>query len=142
MKLEDDQHGADSDLKNDYSPLSTGWKLVSLRLSKPTPNSISGTEQEPKSPIPELDESEPVPVVLEATAVFAESEALAVAAASELSVAASVAEAELSDEVSPEPVPGTMLPWLSTDATAAGDARMRAMRSWNENELIERLLEY
>ena len=29
--------------------LSVGWKLVSLRLSKPTPNSISGTVQLPKS---------------------------------------------------------------------------------------------
>lgn len=28
--------------------MSVGWKLVSLRLSNPTPNSISGTEQLPK----------------------------------------------------------------------------------------------
>jgi len=31
--------------------LSTGSKLVSLRLSKPAPNSICGTEQLPKFPI-------------------------------------------------------------------------------------------
>jgi len=29
--------------------LSVGWKLVSLRLSKPVPNSIRGTVQLPKS---------------------------------------------------------------------------------------------
>lgn len=34
--------------------LSTGWKLVSLRLSKPVANSIWGIEHEPKSPIAEL----------------------------------------------------------------------------------------
>jgi len=31
-------------------PLSTGWKLVSFLLSNPAANSISGTEQLPKSP--------------------------------------------------------------------------------------------
>lgn len=35
----------------EYVLLSTGSKLVSLRLSKPTPNSIWGTEQLPKSPM-------------------------------------------------------------------------------------------
>jgi hypothetical protein len=30
--------------------LSTGWKLVSFLPSKPVPNSICGTLQEPKSP--------------------------------------------------------------------------------------------
>lgn len=29
-----------------------GWKLVSFLPSKPTPNSISGTEHDPKFPIP------------------------------------------------------------------------------------------
>ena len=31
--------------------MSTGWKLVSFLLSKPTPNSICGTLQLPKLPI-------------------------------------------------------------------------------------------
>jgi hypothetical protein len=35
------------------APLSTGWKLVSFRLSKPAPNSIWGTLQLPKLPIAE-----------------------------------------------------------------------------------------
>ena len=38
--------------------LSTGWKLVSLRLSKPVANSICGTVHLPKLPMPELLEVE------------------------------------------------------------------------------------
>ena len=31
--------------------MSTGWNEVSLRLSKPVPNSICGTEHDPKLPM-------------------------------------------------------------------------------------------
>lgn len=34
-----------------FLPSSTGWKLVSVLLSKPTPNSICGIEHEPKLPM-------------------------------------------------------------------------------------------
>ena len=48
--------------------LSTGWKLVSFLLSKPTPNSICGTEQEPKSPMLDEDPEEVEALVVAAAA--------------------------------------------------------------------------
>lgn len=37
--------------RGSFLPSSAGWKLVSFLLSKPTPNSICGTEHEPKLPM-------------------------------------------------------------------------------------------
>lgn len=101
--------------------LSTGSKEVSLRLSKPTPNSICGVEQLPKSASPVLAEA----------SVDAEEDAVAVAEAvtppqslaASVTEAASVAEAdEASDETDAavEPLPlETTLPWLSTTSWLA-----------------------
>ena len=68
-----------------------------MRPSKPTPNSIWGTEQLPKFPIPDEDAT---------AALVAAAEAAAVVAAEE-------------EAATPEPVPAITLPWSSTDAIAA-----------------------
>ena len=104
-----------------YEVLSAGWKEVSLRLSKPWPNSISGVEQLPKSAPPVLAE-----LLEEDAADEAEEAAVAVAVAEESEESddedesdADVVEAEASaDELADaeplEPVPAdTTLPWLS-----------------------------
>ena len=61
--------------------MSTGWNEVSLRLSKPAPNSICGTEHEPKSSIA-LDELA-APVDDAAAAVVVAATLVATAAADE-----------------------------------------------------------
>jgi hypothetical protein len=72
--------------------LSVGWKLVSLRLSKPTPNSISGTEQLPK-------------LTLAGTGVLAEGAAVPLGAAVTITVLVTVTDAAIavcqSDHISP-----------------------------------------
>ena len=82
--------------------LSTGWNEVSLRLSKPAPNSICGTEHEPKSPIA---------LELELAAVVAAAAAAVVVAATEVAAESLAAEVALPDE--------TVRPWSSTTATLA-----------------------
>lgn len=104
-----------------YEVVSTGRKEVSLRLSKPTPNSIWGVVQEPKSPML-LDAAVTVP------ASAAEPQSALVAAAS-LAVEVTDDEAaddsavdEESDEATAaeEPVPlETTLPWSSMAAWLA-----------------------
>ena len=64
--------------------MSAGWKLVSLRLSKPVANSIWGTEQLPKLPMAELEEVEV------ATAAAEVAVAAAVSVASPLAVTVTV----------------------------------------------------
>ena len=64
--------------------MSVGWKLVSLRLSKPTPNSISGTVHDPKSAEPTV-----VSVVAGAAAALVVAAAVVVASPTE-TVTASV----------------------------------------------------
>ena len=92
--------------------LSTGWKLVSFLLSKPTPNSICGTEQEPKSPM--LDED---PEEVEALVVAAAAAWEVVLAAAFVVVAS---DAEVSDpDPDPVAVPAMTFPWSSTADTEA-----------------------
>ena len=114
-----------------YEVLSAGWKEVSLRLSKPWPNSISGVEQLPKSAPPVLAE-----LLEEDAADEAEEAAVAVAVAEESADEADASEEseesddedesdadvveaeasadELADAEPLEPVPAdTTLPWLS-----------------------------
>jgi hypothetical protein len=47
-------------------PLSTGWKLVSFLPSKPVPNSICGTLQEPKLPIADVPDEDAAAAVADA----------------------------------------------------------------------------
>lgn len=88
---------------------STGWNEVSFRLSNPTPNSIWGTEQEPKSPmdedaapedaaapVVEFEAVAPVPVELEVVALV---EFEAVAPVVEFDAVAAPEAAEESVEV-------------------------------------------
>ena len=95
------------------SLLSTGWKLVSFRPSKPVANSICGTEHLPKLPIPAAA------LVAAGTLL----EAVAVAEAAEAAVD-TMAEAAVGDEVAALPVTGTTLPWSSTSGTAAKSVLM------------------
>jgi uncharacterized membrane protein YgcG len=103
--------------------LSTGSKEVSLRLSKPTPNSIWGTLQEPKLPMPELL----------AAAVEAEAAAPAVLAAAVLAAAVLTA-AVLAAAPLLEPVPAMGLPWSSMAWTAA--------KFWIKGQGLTRTLEW
>jgi hypothetical protein len=84
-----------------YDVLSTGWKLVSFLLSKPVPNSICGTLQEPKFPMlveAAGDPQEPVEVLEEP-------------------VADALGE-DVEEVVVLDAVPPTIFPWSSTSGTA------------------------
>ena len=111
-----------------YEVLSAGWKEVSLRLSKPWPNSISGVEQLPKSAPPvlaELLEEDAADEADEAAVAVAEESADEAEASeeseesddedeSEAEVDAEASADELADAEPLEPVPAeTTLPWLS-----------------------------
>ena len=111
-----------------YEVLSAGWKEVSLRLSKPWPNSISGVEQLPKSAPPvlaELLEEDAADEADEAAVAMAEESADEAEASdeseesddedeSEAEVDAEASADELADAEPLEPVPAeTTLPWLS-----------------------------
>ena len=108
-----------------YEVLSAGWKEVSLRLSKPWPNSISGVEQLPKSAPPvlaELLEEDAADEADEAAVAVAEESAEEAEASeesddedeSEAEVDAEASADELADAEPLEPVPAeTTLPWLS-----------------------------
>ena len=110
-----------------YEVLSAGWKEVSLRLSKPWPNSISGVEQLPKSAPPvlaELLEEDAADDADEAAVAVAEESAEEAEASDdeesdesdepEAEVDAEASADELADAEPLEPVPAeTTLPWLS-----------------------------
>lgn len=90
--------------------MSTGSKDVSLRLSKPTPNSIWGTEHDPKFPM--LPEDAAAVLV----AALAEVETLAVSA---MAVVAALTADVTTEDAALLPVPAIAFPWSSIAVTSA-----------------------